>query len=108
MEANKALLKNYQANSHLVNVTAVTNIMALSLMRLPASDYLAVSYLLPKPAKVTGSTAFKALTKLAELLERALFEEAWAEYAANRAIFDAVKGFEAGIKSFEKALKDAL
>ena len=108
LEVNKALLKNYQANNDIINVDAVTNILALSLMRLPSSDYLAISYLVPRSAKITGSAAVRSLTKLADHLERAQFVEAWAEIAASGAAFGSVKGFEAAVKSFETSLKESL
>jgi translation initiation factor 3 subunit K len=46
-ETNKALLKNYQVNHNIANVDVVSNILILSIMRMPSSDFLSLNYLIP-------------------------------------------------------------
>lgn len=80
-EANKALLRSYQVNAEHVKLDVVVNLMVLSLMRLPSTDFLALSYIVP--GKLPLQPKLKQVQKFADLLERAEFMKFWVEYAAS-------------------------
>lgn len=97
--ANKALLKNYQVNDDIMNVEVVSNILILSLMRLPTTDYLSLSYLIPPRA--LANTNIKSIQKCADLLERGKFFEFWEEYVnAPESLYTPVAGFVDAIRFF--------
>ena len=99
-EANKALLRSYQINAEHVKLDVVVNIMVLSLMRLPSTDFLALSYIIP--GKVPLHPKLKQVQKFADLLERAEFSKFWEEYAASpdQSITSAASGFADFIRTF--------
>lgn len=96
--ANKALLKNYQCivNAATVKLEMICDVLVLSLMRLPSTDYLALSYLLPK---IVDCEKFTLTQKYAEMLEKSQYNEIWAEYGVNAATFSNAKGFENAIRN---------
>jgi len=97
--ANKALMKNYQASSASSGskMDVLTDVLTLSLMRLPSTDYLALSYLLP--GKITDCPKLVLIQKYAEFLEKAQYKQFWAEYATSKESFSRAKGFESSIRN---------
>jgi hypothetical protein len=97
--ANKALLKNYQVNSDLVKVDIVSNILLLSLMRLPNTDFLALSYLIP--TKLLANSNIVLIQKCADLLERGKFNQFWEEYVSGpQSLFVQAENFVHAIRLF--------
>jgi translation initiation factor 3 subunit K len=98
-EANKALLRSYQVNAEHVKLDVVVNTMVLSLMRLPSTDFLALSYIIP--GKLPLQPKLKQVQKFADLLERAEFSKFWEEYAAaDQSITSSANGFKDLIRTF--------
>jgi hypothetical protein len=98
-EANKALLRSYQVNAEHVKLDVVVNTMVLSLMRLPSTDFLALSYIIP--GKLPLQPKLKQVQKFADLLERAEFSKFWEEYAAaDQSITSSADGFKDLIRTF--------
>ena len=94
--ANKVLLKSYQCNSSINNAQVVCDILVLGLMQLPKTDFFELSFLIPskylpqsKAEKTEEALAFIAqvstVTKCANLLEQAQYNEFWAELSSNEA-----------------------
>ena len=77
-EANKALMKIYQINANNTKADIVARIMALSLMNLPSSDLLAITYLIPRG--IASDTVIETLLKRSDLLERGQYNEFWQSY----------------------------
>jgi CSN8/PSMD8/EIF3K family len=98
-EANKALLRSYQINAEHVKLDVVVNVMVLSLMRLPSTDFLALSYIVP--GKLPLQPKLKQVQKFADLLERAEFLKFWEEYSApEQSITASAIGFADYVRSF--------
>ena len=98
-EANKALLRSYQINAEHVKLDVVVNTMILSLMRLPSTDFLALSYIIP--GKLPLQPKLKQVQKFADLLERAEFGKFWEEYSApDQTLTSAAVGFADFIRAF--------
>jgi CSN8/PSMD8/EIF3K family len=98
-EANKALLRSYQINAEHVKLDVVVNTMILSLMRLPSTDFLALSYIIP--GKLPLQPKLKQVQKFADLLERAEFGKFWEEYSApDQTLTSAAVGFADFIRTF--------
>jgi hypothetical protein len=96
--ANKALLKQYQAaGTAASNLDAVTDVLLLSLMRLPSTDYLALSYLLP--GKITDCEKLTLIQKFAEFVEKAQYSNFWAEYAKSSPLVAHAVGFENALRN---------
>lgn len=97
--ANKALLKNYQVNSSIMKVDFVCQVLVLSLMRLPSTDFLALSYLIP--SSLTSNSNVMLIQKCADLLERGKFHQFWEEYVtAPQTLFSQANGFVDFIRLF--------
>lgn len=97
-EANKLLLKNYQCNSQLVNVQNISQILILSLMHLPSTDYLSLSYLVP--STIANSSAIATIAICANHLERGNFADFWKEYNRSTDVFSSVSGFVSAMRNF--------
>lgn len=96
--ANKALLKNYQINSENMKIEFVSSVLILSLMRLPSTDFLALTYLIP--TKVVSHESVTRIKKCADALERGKFHQFWEEYVGSQAIFAQANGFVDSIRLF--------
>ena len=96
--ANKALMKNYQNSSASTNskMEVLTDVLTLALMRLPSTDYLSLSYLLP--GKIADCPKLDLIKKYAELLEKAQYKQFWTEYSTSKESFAGAKGFESAIR----------
>ena len=95
-DANKALMKIYQINSNNAKADIVAKIMALSLMNLPSSDLLAITYLIPR--KLASDTVIETMLKRSDLLERGQYIEFWESYPEGE-IFSS-PNFIKAIKNF--------
>jgi hypothetical protein len=96
--ANKALLKLYQCYPDLLSTEVVTKVLCLSMMRLPSTDYLVLSYLVSGQA-LTSDPSLVTLHTASDLLETGKFNAFWALRGANRAIFDATN-FDQSIREY--------
>jgi hypothetical protein len=96
--ANKALLKNYQVNASIVKSEFVVRVLVLSLMRLPSSDFLSLTYMIP-PSVVSNQNV-ATVQKLADLLERGKFREFWEQYVPAQSIFSEAVGFVDAVRLF--------
>ena len=98
-EANKALLRSYQVNAEQVKLDTVVAVMILAVMRLPSTDFLALSYIIP--GKLPMQPKLKQIQKFADLLERAEFVKFWEEYtASDKSLTDPAAGFVDAIRTF--------
>ena len=98
-ESNKILLKNYQINTIEPKPELIAQILLLSLMRLPTTDYLALSYIIPISS--VNHPFILHIAKVADLLERGQYREFWAEYSsAPVGLFTSATGFIGAIRSF--------
>jgi len=92
----------------LVKESVVADILIMGMMRLPSSDYLELSYLVPTTlvsSRNGGNESAKIalVMKCANYLERSQFAEFWLELNANsdsKTIFDSVHSFESNIRSY--------
>ncbi len=92
--ANKSLLKYYQVFPNTFKLDVVCNVLILSLMRLPNSDFVSLLYLLPLSVKSGDQTKIKAIQECASFLEKGRYTDFWEEYiSAPEALFSAVNGF---------------
>ena len=96
-DANKILLKNYQLNADIVNADVIANILILSLMELPNTYYLALSYLIP--SKLVSSPRISTIKKCADHLERGQYREFWLEYSASADTFAPAREFPSAIRN---------
>ena len=98
-EANKVLMKNYQVHTKLVKVDMVTRILALALMQMPASDYLALSYMVP--VSIVNNANVQYLAVISNLLERGQYKEFWVEFAKAPAdLFEGINGVSDSIRVY--------
>lgn len=99
--ANKALLKCYQCHANPSGkLEIIVEVLVLSLMRLPSTDFLALSYLVPGGNKPPSAANEKLVLvqKYAELLEKSLYKEFWAEFATSGSTFSLAVGFEGAMR----------
>ena len=96
--ANKALLKNYQVNPTTAKADFVAKLLILSLMRLPSSDFLALTYLIP--TQLAGNANITVIRKAADSLERGKFREFWEQFVPAQALFNEAAGFVDSIRLF--------
>lgn len=99
-EANKILLKNYQVTNEILNADIVAQILILSVMQLPKTDYLALSYLVP--ARAAAMPQMKTISKCVDMLESGQFCKFWSEFAKPEvgAIFSVSPNFADAIRNF--------
>jgi hypothetical protein len=96
--ANKALLKLYQCYPDLLSTEVATKLLSLSLMRLPSTDYLVLSYLVSGQA-LTSNPSLVTLHSASDLLETGKFSSFWALRGENKNIFDAAN-FDQSIREY--------
>ena len=97
--ANKALMKNYQVNHEQCKLEVVCHLLVLSLMRLPANDFIAISYMIP--AKCVNHARITAIQECANLLERGHFLGFWEHFLnAPEGLFTSAVGFVDFIRMF--------
>ena len=97
-EGNKSLLKLYSCYPDSLNIDILLMALILSMMRLPYTDYLAMSCLVPR--KLKNDDKFKYLSSCVTLLEGGAFEEFWTKYNSNKPFFNSINNFENAIRSF--------
>lgn len=108
--ANKALMKAYSCMGTSISTSIssdgssddnmVAILLALSMMRLPSTDFLQLSYLIP--SGFTSKPAIVALIKCADILESCKFSDFWNEIKGEDVapIVSQIKDFEDGIRNF--------
>lgn len=97
--ANKALLKYYHLSPDSIKLDHVCHLLILSIMRLPASDFHALIYLLPP--KCMGHSRVETLQNCHKLLEQGKFADFWDVYVSIPAAqFAPVSGFVDFIRLF--------
>jgi hypothetical protein len=97
--ANKSLLKLYQCYPDQLKINIVTQILQLALMKLPSTDFMALTYLLPSKLISTNSQ-LKIFMNFVCLLETGKFSEFWSEYSQNKALITNSVAFENLIREF--------
>lgn len=98
-EANQYLMKNYQIHTKMINVDLIEQILILSLMKLPNTDFLAISYLVPITASLQPN--IQHIMKCSMCLEKGKFKEFWIEFSQSpNGLFNAAVGFVGAIRSF--------
>jgi translation initiation factor 3 subunit K len=96
--ANKALLKNYQVNPSIAKADFVSKVLILSLMRLPSSDFLALTYMIPPQAQSNANIV--TIQKCVDSLERGRFREFWEQFVPAQALFTEAVGFVDSVRLF--------
>jgi hypothetical protein len=96
--ANKSLLKIYQCYPDLLKVESVQQLLMLALMKLPSTNFMALTYLLPSKL-LSVNSQLKVFVTFAGLLENAKFIEFWSEYSQNKALVTSPT-FEKSIRQF--------
>ncbi len=95
----RALFKSYQVNVNSAKVETVCHGLMIALMRLPSSDFLSLSYLIPH--KFGSHSDVVLLLKCADLLERGKFGEFWELYVSvPDSFFGAAVGFVDVVRIF--------
>jgi len=99
VDCNLAVLKLYQFHPEKNNVLIVAKILAKALMRLPDTDYLLCSYLIPE--RVQEVELIANLTAIATQLETCSFRAVWSALQPLREdLLDGIPGFDAAIREF--------
>ena len=75
LDANLAVLKLYQFHPDTTNVAVVSKILLKALMKLPSTDYITCSYLIPE--RVQEMELIASIASLASLLETCSFRQFW-------------------------------
>lgn len=96
--ANKKLLKLYQYYPDTTKGDVVGQVMILSLMRLPLTDYVALSYLVAGRMTARNSK-WQEIQTYAEMLESGKFNEFWTARNSRSDIIDNPR-FDESIRSF--------
>ncbi len=90
--ANKSLLQYYQVNPAAIKLDVVSNLLILSLMRLPGNDFLSLVYMLPP--KCIGNSRIAVVQQCANYLETGRYTDFWEEYiSAPENLFTTANGF---------------
>lgn len=97
-DVHLAALKLYQFNPQLLKTETVATVLAKALMRLPESDFLACTYLVPE--RVLDAEPVSQLVSLATLLEQCKFRDVWPALEPLSGILKTLPEFEAGLRNF--------
>ncbi len=76
-EANKILMKNYQVRPVRANVNFIADILLLGVMRLPATDYLSLSYIVPVKYRPDKNASTQTIANLVKALEQGQYSQFW-------------------------------
>lgn len=95
---NKALLKNYQNSPSTAKPDFISKLLILSLMKLPSSDFLALTYMIP--TQLVSNQNIVTVQKCADALERGKFREFWELYVPAQALFAEATGFVDAVRLF--------
>lgn len=95
---NKSLLKYYQISFTEEKISVVKSVLILSLMRLPSTDFLAMTYMIP--TQLTTDPSIMTIQECADLLERGKYREFWEKYVPAVEIFSEAAGFVDSIRLF--------
>lgn len=94
-------MKYYQLHYNPIKIDFVCNSLVLTLMRLPSTDFLSLSYLIP--TSIVQDPKIQLVKKCANLLERGKFLEFWEEYTSPETpetLFSQAQGFVDSIRAF--------
>ena len=83
LDANLAVLKLYQFHPDQLKVPTVAKVLAKALMNLPATDYLACTYMLSD--RVLADEQITGIVAAASKLEACCFRDVWAALEPLRA-----------------------
>lgn len=99
-EIVKGLLKLYGVYPEETKTAVVANVLGLALMRLPSTDFLSLSCLVP--GKLQNKETLKFIFTCADHLERCKFVEFWAvrNEEGVREILNNIKGFDQALRVF--------
>jgi len=101
-DANRHLMKIYMLSPETYKQDMLGLILIKALMALPATDFLACSYLLPE--KLHEMEPVKTLFKLANFLETGQFKQFWKSLSLSPppflSLISIVNGFEDSIRTF--------
>ena len=101
LEANLAVLKLYQFQPELLKAPVVCKILTKALMQLPATDFLACTYLVPERVLDDEASPVKSVVALAAQLEGCQFRAFWAALTPLRGeLLSGLPGFDAAIRAF--------
>jgi translation initiation factor 3 subunit K len=98
LDANLMLLKLYQFYPEKASSAAIAKVLALAMMRLPATDFLLCAYLIPE--RITSEAPVLPLVELANRLEKCQFQTFWAELGPAREHVKAAHGFDDAIREY--------
>ena len=99
LDANLAVLKLYQFHPDTTNVAVVSKILLKALMKLPSTDYITCSYLIPE--RVQEMELIASIASLASLLETCSFRQFWTALAPLREeTLSGLPGFDAAVREF--------
>ena len=99
LDANLALLKLYQFHPEQLKAAAVAKVLAKALMNLPATDYLACTYMVPE--RVMAEEPLAALAAAASKLEACCFRDAWTTLEPLRAtLLKETPGFDEAVRGY--------
>ena len=96
--ANKALLKNYQVNPSSAKVDFVCKVLILSAMRIPSSDFLSLTYMIP--TQMVSNENIVTIQKCVDALEKGKFRDFWQLYVPTQALFADAVGFVEMVRLF--------
>ena len=96
-ESNKMLLKIYATYPEMVKMDMILSTLILSMMQLPNTDFLAMTYLVPLSCK--SDEKYKLILSCVSHLEGGRFKEFWEIYNDDKTLFSA-KDFLDGIRNF--------
>lgn len=95
LDENLTLLKLYQFFPDKAKPAVIARVLLLALMRLPETDYLLCTYLIPD--RITAELPVLTVCDLANKLETCAFKQFWAELKDARSAVEGVKGFDDAI-----------
>lgn len=98
LEVHLATLKLYQFHPDELKTPTVAKVLMKALMRLPQSDFLACTYLVPE--RVLDAEPISHIISVAALLERCQFREFWEALAPLATQKAALPDFDASVRAF--------
>ena len=84
-EANKILMKNYQVKPVRANVNLIADILLLGVMRLPSTDYLSLSYIVPVKYRPDKNASTQTIANLVKALEQGQYSQFWQAIVSSTA-----------------------
>ena len=104
-EANKILMKNYQVKPVRANVNFIADILLLGVMRMPSTDYLSLSYIVPVKNRPDKNASTQTIANLVKLLEQGQYSQFWQVIASQQASRIAAEQSASAAASTDESLK---